>query len=127
MADTVRDRILLDGPRNVILHLTNKSDGTGESAVKKLNMVNLSDSPRRVSLEWIQYDIGGMEVELLWEATPNVTIDKFSAGQNVQDYRIFGGKYNDYPGATGNILLTTTNHSSGDSYSITMGLKKKYK
>ena len=125
MADTVTVKKALDGERNVVYELTNKSDGTGESAVKKIDMVNLVPQPGSVRIDWIEYDIGGMEVELLWEGTPDVSALKLTAGQGILDMRHYGGLTNDASNKTGNILLTTSNAGSGDSYSIIIGMVKK--
>ena len=44
MADSVTSQTLIDGERTVIMKFTNISDGTGETAVTKVNVANLSAS-----------------------------------------------------------------------------------
>lgn len=127
MADTVASQILEQGIRNLVYKFTNKSDGTGESAVLKVDVSALSPACNEVSIEWIQYDINGMEVELLWDATTDVSILKLSSGQGVLDFRTIGALTNNAgSGVTGDVLLTTSNHSSGDSYNLIIHFKKKY-
>lgn len=125
MVDTVTSQKLVDGHRNVVYKLTNKSDGTGESSVKKIEVVNLEPQPGEVRIDWIEYDIGDMEVELLWEGTPDKTIVKLASGQGVLDHRHHGGLPNNADNKTGNILLTTSNAISGSSYSLIIGMVKK--
>jgi hypothetical protein len=65
------------GPRRWILHLTNKSDGTGESLVEKINIDkhpmygNSGGIAVRSVIEWVEYDVFGMDVELYWERIPS--------------------------------------------------------
>ena len=44
MADTVTSQTLIDGERTVIMKFTNISDGTGESAVLKVDVSALTAS-----------------------------------------------------------------------------------
>ena len=44
MADAVTTQTLVDGPKFAVLKLTNISDGTGESAVKKVDVSALATS-----------------------------------------------------------------------------------
>lgn len=127
MADAVASQILEQGERNLVYKFTNESDGTGESAVTKVDISALTPAPDEVRIDWIQYDINGMEVELLWDADTDVRIVKLSSGQGILDSRIHGGLTNNAgAGVTGDIKFTTSNAASGDSYTIIMGLKKKY-
>ena len=67
---------LIDNDRRAVIKLTNGSDGT-ESAVTKVDVsgLNADDEGRTctsVSIEGIRYDIAGMKVRLLWDATTDV-------------------------------------------------------
>ena len=42
MADAVASQTILDGPKEVVMKFTNISDGTGESAVTKVDVSALS-------------------------------------------------------------------------------------
>ena len=44
MADTVTTQTIIDGERNCIMKFTNVSDGTGESAVAKVDVSALSSN-----------------------------------------------------------------------------------
>lgn len=127
MADTVSTRILEQGERNLVVQLTNLSDGTGETGVVKVDASTLSPIPDDLVIDWVQWDISGMNVQIDWDATANVTALLLGAGQGVQDYRIFGGVSNNAgAGKTGDVLVTTIGAASNSSYNITLGLRKKY-
>ena len=85
MADTVSTRILEQGERNLIVQLTNLSDGTGETGVVKVDASTLSPIPDDLVIDWVQWDISGMNVQIDWDATANVTALLLGAGQGVQD------------------------------------------
>lgn len=124
MADLVTSQTLLDGPRNVVMKFTNTSDGTGEAAVLKVDVSALSGAPSSVTIKKIHYSVAGMVARLLWDATTDVTIVDLQ-GDGHLDCSCFGGLYNNGgAGVTGDILLTTVGHASGDSYSIILEMTK---
>ena len=127
MADTVTTQVLNDGERNAVLLFTNVSDGTGESAVKKVNLASLNPQPGRVKINRIRYATYGMGVRIYWEAAVNQLA--YTLPENHSDDVDFGPDGGLIPpnvaGLTGNILFTTQGHTSGDSYSVELGLKKK--
>lgn len=124
MADAVATQTIVDGPRNAVMKFTNLSDGTGESAVLKVDVSALSGSPPSVSIDKIHYTVVGMSVTLLWDADTDVRILELS-GDGCFDFTRFGGLPNNAgAGKTGDIRLTTTGHSSGDTYSIVLEMHK---
>lgn len=118
MADAVASQTLLKGERNLVMKFTNLSDGTGESAVTKVDVSALGYSDVRI--DRIHATTNGMGVRLLWDATADVTIFEVAAGESMTfDFQHFGGLSNNAgAGKTGDINLTTIGHSSGDSYAI---------
>lgn len=124
MADAVTSQKILDGPKKVVYKFTNVSDGTGESAVLKVDVSGLSGAPASVKIDKIQYEVVGMSVQLLWDATTDDLIGVFqSAGY--MDFTCFGGLPNPKStGWTGDILLTTSGHTAGDTYTIVMEMSK---
>jgi hypothetical protein len=124
MADLVTSQTLFDGVRNTVMKFTNTSDGTGEAAVLKVDVSALNGAPTRIKIERIRYSVAGMVVRLLWDATTDVTIVDLQ-GDGVLDCAGFGGLYNNAgTGVTGDILLTTVGHTSGDSYSLILEMAK---
>ena len=124
MADAVTSQTLVDGDRNVVMKFTNISDGTGEAAVLKVDVSTLSGAPDSVKIERIDYDIFGMAVNILWDATTDVT-GIVLANHGTLDFCEFGGLINNAgAGKTGDILFTTIGHSANDTYSIVLHMKK---
>lgn len=127
MADAVSSQTLVNTPQWAVMKFTNLSDGTGEAAVLKVDVSELSGAPSSVSIERIHYAVVGMVATLLWDATTDVRIIEL-AGNGVFDFRDIpmrpGLANNGGSGVTGDILLTTTGHSSGDSYSIVLEMRK---
>ena len=133
MADAVTSTTLMDSDRVAIIKLTNTSDGTGEAAVKKIDVSALSDSSTGqactgVRLARIVYSTFGMSVKLLWDATTDTICWDLNADYTTdEDFTGFGGIQNTSgTGKTGDINLTTTGASSGDSYVIVLTLIKDY-
>ena len=125
MVDTVTTQVLNNGERNLVVKLTSESDGTGESEVTKIDLTEYGCD--RVSLLRVDYDIKGMDVELLWNGTPNKRIVKLGPGEGEHDWCFIGGIQNNADNSNGDILLSTGGQpSAGDFYTITLHMKKKY-
>jgi len=134
MADAVTSTTLLDSDRLAIIQLTNTSDGNGESAVTKVDVSalqpnNFGKACTGVRLAKICYSTFGMSAKLLWVATTNtICWDLNENYADSEDFTEFGGLVNTAAagGKTGDIALTTTGHSSGDSYVIVLTLFKNF-
>ena len=126
MADTVTSQTIFDGSKRAILKFTNISDGTGESLVKKIDVSELLGSPEKVKIVHIWYTTEGMSVQLWWDATINVPAWFLGSNKSTKiDFHWFGGLHNNAgTGITGDILLTTVDHTAGDSYSIILEVEK---
>lgn len=125
MADAVSSQTLLDGKRNVVMKFVSISDGTGEAAVLKVDASALADAPSNLRIEKVEYDISGMQVNILWDATTDVPAIILSTGQGVLDFSGIGGlKNNAGAGVTGSINFTTIGHTANDTYSIILHMKK---
>jgi hypothetical protein len=133
MADAVTSQTLVDNNTTAVILLTNISDGTGESLVTKVNVANLAvnalgQACTGVSVQKIHTACHGMEFRLLWDATADVVF--FGSAQNNQftfDFSNFGGLRNNAgTGKTGNILLSTADASSGDTYTLVLEMTKYY-
>ena len=128
MADTVNSQVLVSGGRIHIVHLTNESDGTGESAVIKINISDLSlfdgTEPDKLAIDEIQYSIQGFNyVTLEFDATTNDEIAVLS-GDGV---KVFPSGINDpqSTGTTGDVVLTTNGATASSSYDITIVARLK--
>lgn len=137
MADTVTSQLIEDGDRLVIYKFTNISDGTGESAVVKIDVsaLNHQGGPAQsglpcngLKLNKIIASTTGMSVQILWEATTDVLAWQVPPDSQYRTkLNEFGGIPNDAgAGKTGNLLFTTVGASSGDTYSIVVECIKTY-
>ena len=133
MADAVTSTTLMDSDRVAIIQLTNTSDGTGEAAVKKVDVSALSNSSTGqactgVRLAKIVYSTFGMSVRLLWDATTDtICWDLNSDYTDSEDFTEFGGVRNTSgSGKTGDIMLTPTGHTNGDTYLIVLTLSQDF-
>lgn len=132
MADAVTSQKIYDGSRKAIMKFTNISDGTGESAVKKVDVATLASYDKNpctsVQITKIHAMTDGMGVNILWDADTDVLCA--TVPQNAfqtYDFSNFSGLTNNAgAGKTGNILFTTTGASSGDRYTITLEMIKHY-
>jgi hypothetical protein len=133
MADAVTTQTIIDGERNCVMKFTNVSDGTGESAVAKVDVSALASNAAGVACSEVRvmrisHAIVGMSVQLFLDATANVLLVELAESSNGHmDFKDFGGLPNNTgSGKTGDILFTTKGHSSGDTYSITLEMVKVY-
>ena len=134
MADAVTATTVEDGPKEAVFYLTNTSDGTGEAAVTKVDVSELSSlqdgtACTGVRIKKITFTNVGMGVQLLWNASTNVIAAQLPADySDTLDYSDMSGLPNvAASGArTGDIKLTTVGHSNGDTYSIVLHCLKQY-
>ena len=134
MADAVASQTIVDGPSFVAIKLTNISDGTGESAVAKVDVSALEADSRTglsctdVNIERIWWQCIGMKVRILFDASSDVMAIELGENQSGNhDYSIFGGLVNNAgSGKTGDIKFTTVGASSGDTYTVILYLRKKF-
>ena len=133
MADAVTSQTIQDGNNTAILKFTNVSDGTGESAVKRVDVSALEpnskgDACTSVSVARIYWATRGMGVNIEFDASTNVLLTGLPADSTGDEYYdLFTGIPNNAgSGVTGDIDFTTVGHSSGDTYSIILVLNKNY-
>jgi hypothetical protein len=124
MADAVTSQILVDAERNAVMKFTNISDGTGESAVLKVDVSTLAGSPASVRIDRIDYDIAGMAVNILWDADTDVPCVVLGGHGSIDWCDIGGLQNNAGTGKTGDILFTTIGHTANDTYTIVLHMKK---
>jgi hypothetical protein len=128
----VTTQILQDGPRNCVMKFTN--DGDVEAAVLKVDVSTLSyveaTGPcTAVRINAIRYQLIGMNLQILWDATTDVLAVELvpQAGDHIC-MRQFGGLTNNSgAGKTGDIRFTTIGTPATDaSYTIILEMVKIY-
>jgi hypothetical protein len=133
MADAVASQTLLDGERLFIAKFTNISDGTGETAVVKIDVTTLARNAFNLACNGVKINkiwatTHGMEVRILWDASTDVFAWLVPQNTNyLLDFSSFGGLQNNGgAGVNGNVLFTTSDASSGDMYTIVIECIKTY-
>ena len=133
MADAVTSQTIQDGERKAVLKFTNAREGSGESAVKKVDgsaLANNSagDTCTGVAINKIWWQCTGMSVKIEFDATSNVLAIGLSEDSNgYHAYSDFSGIPNNAgSGVTGDLDFTTVGAGSGDTYMIVLELIKGY-
>lgn len=128
MADAVTTTTLFNGTKRLVVKITNLSDGTGESAVVKVDKSAFTGpnglEPSKFAVDKIVYNVAGMAVRLYFDRTTDTNIGVLQ-GTGYLDFKKLGGLVDKGTGDTGDIVLTTTGHTAADSYDITIYLRKK--
>ncbi len=133
MADTVSSQTILDGERLFIGKFTNISDGTGETAVIKIDVSTLNPNAFGFACNGIKINkiwgaVHGMNVRILFDATADTFAWMIPQNTNyLMDFSTFGGiPSNAGAGVTGDVSFTTLDASNGDMYSIIIEGIKTY-
>lgn len=133
MADAVTSQTILDGERLFIGKFTNISDGTGETAVTKIdvstlnrNAAGLACNGVKINKIWAQ--TYGMGLDVIWDAATDVVCEIIPADTfYLMDYSSFGGLPNNAgAGVTGDVAFTTVGAAAGDRYTIILECIKTY-
>ena len=125
MADLVTSQTIADTSGvKFVSKLTNFSDGTGETQVKKIDASEVTfmteDGNRKIAKIWYSINTANNKsgVELIWDGVTNATAMLLS-GNGYFDLRTAGNEVpNNATTPTGDILLSTKNFASGDNYTL---------
>ena len=125
MADTVTSQTIADTSGvKFVTKLTNFSDGTGETLVKKVDASELTfmteDGNRKISKIWYSINTNNNKagVEIIWDGTTNASA-LFLSGNGYFDLRSAGNEIiNNATTPTGDVLLSTKNFVTGDNYTL---------
>jgi len=131
MADAVTSQTIFDGERMAVMKFTNISDGTGETAVVKvdvsaLNANVLNQACDGVTIERIHCSISGMSVSILWDATADVPAFIAAPGVYTFDFTKIQLPNDAGAGVTGDIAFSTIGASADDTYTIVLEMVKSY-
>ena len=128
----VDSQSLVDDVKNHVVKIDKKfTNTTNESATSVIDVSGLlanidGDACSAVKITKINAIISGVTVELLWDATTDVSCLKMHT-DGTFDFKDFGGITNDSgAGKTGDVLLTTTGAASGDFFTLIIHTEKVY-
>ena len=125
MADIVSTQVLSDTSGvKYVAKLTNISDGSGESLVKKIDASSATfmteDGSRKIAKIWwsVNTTKSNASVELVWGGETNATAMLLN-GQGYWDLRTAGNEIvNNATTPTGDVLLSTRDFVVEDNYTI---------
>ena len=132
MADTVTSQTLKDHASAWAVSLTNQSDATGETNVKKVNANTLiastgDGSSQRLTVNKIAWTIAGAnsKVKLMWAGTGSNTVAVLTGTGSVDLVTNFTSPFtNSTANTNGDIYLSTLGFTTGASYTIMLEGKK---
>jgi hypothetical protein len=128
MADTVDTITQFSGKNRLLVRIANISDGTGESAVVKVDKSTLTNAyglePAKLIVMSIHSMIQGFSsVRLYWDHTTDDELAVLPSGIAYRDFTEAGGLADPgSTGGTGDIILTTAGAVSGATYDILLDL-----
>lgn len=129
MVDTVTSTTLFNDKKRLVMQFTNLSDGSGESAVVKVDKSTFTGldgtEPSSLAIEKIEGEVVGMSVKIYADHSTDVQIALLQTGPICLDYTEIGGLQTSGSGETGDITFTTSGHTSGDSYNLKLTMRKK--
>ena len=125
MADILSTQVLSDTSGvKYVAKMTNISDGSGESLVKKIDASSATfmteDGSRKIAKIWwsVNTTKSNASVELVWGGETNATAMLLN-GQGYWDLRTAGNEIiNNATTPTGDVLLSTRDFVVGDNYTI---------
>jgi len=128
------DSHIKGGNKRHIVLCTNYSDGTGEDEVIKLKRTDMltpdGNVPSKLVIEKIWYQIAGLTVMVSYNNTNDEEVCRLYSGEGELDFTPQGGycPVDEVEGTApegGDIIFTTSNESSGDSYNIILTVRVK--
>lgn len=123
MADTYVAKVIAGGPRTVVVHYTDVSDGTGltNQNILDLSTYLINGEPAvHAAIQEIQWNMQGItDVRITWDHTTDETAVILNAN-GYKDFTPFGNLNSTSTGGTGDVLLTTTGAASGGTLDLTI-------
>lgn len=124
MADAVLAKKLRDAQGRYAFLFGSASDGTGESAVQKVDISTLSGTPTKVQITRLLWSCEGMQVKILFDHDTDdlvaILAGRGDMGEEEEEPIVDPGS----AGGTGDILFTTAGMSAGDGYTVYMECEK---
>jgi len=129
MADAVKTHTILNTGDTLIALYTNVSDGTGESAVVKVDHSTLTDLtgavPGKLRIMGLEWSIHGFPyVKIAFDATTDDTALVLSGNGEMCFSKLGGIKDPGSTGSTGDIVFTAPAGATTGSYTILLKVAK---
>jgi hypothetical protein len=124
MADAVIAKILRNTATTAAFLFGNASDGTGESAVQKVDISALVMAATKVTITKLIFSCEGLQVKILFDHSTDDLVAILAGHGEIDDVDDCAIQDPGSSGDTGDILFTTAGHSAGDGYTIYMEICK---
>jgi hypothetical protein len=126
MANAITITTILDGVRNLIKKIDIVGDGSGEETDTLIVDVS-AHGCTAVSILKEYHQISGFSANLEWDASTDTVAFATIEGEGGIDFNLLGGPLNNNSGSgkTGDIMMSTSGLSSGDTGSIILVMRKK--
>lgn len=132
MANVFTTEVIQEGARNVNVKLVGILDTSDLAStiavdVSTLNCGGTLPTPTQVRVDKIEYSISdGIGVQLLWDATTDVTLAALAGRGEIMQQRSGGINNSAGVGKTGDILIKTTGWASGiQTFTLLLDLVKQ--
>lgn len=123
MPDAYVAKVLAGGPRTVVVHYTDTSDGTG---LTKQVILDLSTyiingaAATKAAIQEVQWSMQGITNLLVeWDHTTDETALLLN-GNGYKDFSLAGNLVSTSTGGTGDVLLTTIGEANGSTFDLTI-------
>lgn len=129
MAATATQQVLVNGPRNLVLHYT-ISGTTGDASGATLVDISALDSTLSaggLKLSKAEWSLSGFDLKLSWDADTDVDIVEFADGEGSHCWDEYGGIQNNAgTGITGDVNFSTNGYGAGGEFGhFTVWFKKR--
>jgi hypothetical protein len=124
MADAVIAKILRNTDSEASFLFGNASDGTGESAVQKVDISALVMAATKVTITKLIWGCDGMQVKILFDHTTDDLVAILAGNGRMNDVQDCAIQDPGSSGDTGDILFTTAGQTAGDGYLVYMEIRK---
>lgn len=126
MANTITEKIIANGPKNLILEYQIVGDGTGEESGTVLVDHSALGASGDLAVKKHYSALSGFSAALSWDATAPVHLFSLEEGEGGVDWTDAGGvvKNNAGTGKTGDIKITTVGLGAGDKGTVRLWLVK---
>lgn len=130
MADAVKVTTISNTPIRLVVHCINKSDGTGESSVIKVDKSTFTGpnglEPSSLRIDKIQGNVNGGILTIQANHTATLTLAQLNPGGNIDlDFTKSGGLQTSGSGGTGDIEFTLPASLTNGGYDILLFMRKK--
>lgn len=123
MADAYVANVSAGGPRTVVVHYTDISDGTGlaDQIILDVSAYTINGAPAtKAAIQEVQWNMQGFtDLVIEWDHTTD-EVALVLNGNGYKDFSLAGNLNSRGSGQTGDVLLTTVGAAAGSTFDLTI-------